>query len=59
MFIQEELTINFCTPNFIKVSFLDLWRNIPEVINLINGSNCQIIEFINKFKNNQYTNFTH
>jgi len=52
MFIQEELTINFCTPNFIKVSFLDLWRNIPEVINLINGSNCQIIEFINKFKNN-------
>jgi hypothetical protein len=51
MFIQEELTINFSTPDFIKISFLDLWRNIPEVLNLINGSYCDIKVFLNKFKN--------
>ena len=49
MAIQEELTINLFSNSFLNIKFLDLWQNIPEIINFMYG--CNISQFIDKYKN--------
>ena len=49
--IQEEQTVNLYNYKYTNISFLELWANIMEVINLIGGDDIEIIDFINKLKN--------
>lgn len=49
--IQEVQTVNFYNYEYTKISFLELWANISEVISFIGSDNIEMVDFINLLKN--------
>ena len=55
MAIQEELTINLFSNSFLNIKFLDLWQNIPEIINFMH--NYELLQAKETFFNQHFENY--